>query len=385
MKKFLSILIGLFFIVSIALVAQDKFQTDAIELGRISSIKGKVFFQDELAEINMAVLEKDILTIRKGRVEIDLGQRNYVWLDKNTIVAFTAPQEESILLTILQGSICLRVGSKVIEVKALRQEPLRPEIGFYQIDVKHDKLKIDRDPRPSDPFISWSYKRKNALDRVARQKYLPEQADADYRYYDNYNYYDGYPPFWYSPWGLYPYLYPYWYPYRYSYWGFLSPFYYDPYYGGYDRNYYNDGNRNYYNDSRGRTVIHKNQLKKRNVSDNFTLSRSIINQNESQLKRNTSASERLSRVSKTGQVKIYQSRISKRQSGNTVKKNSNYSSDSPSKRFKFDSPSKRFKSDSPSKKSSMGRSSQSSSRSNQGGKAVSQGKKGTSGKVVKRK
>lgn len=315
-SKSLSLLIGLFLIASVTLLAQNKLQTDTTELGRISSVKGDVFFQDsEKAEINLAVLKRDILSTRKGRIEVDLGQGNYVWLDKKTIVAFTAPQQESILLTIWQGTICLRVGTKVIEVQTLRQKPLRPEIGFYQIDVKDDELEIDRNPRPADPFSVWASRRKGYLDRLDRQRYLSEQAeqaDADYgygNYYGGWSYgpyypYVGLPWSFYLPWfWLNPYHYLGLYPWG---WGYG---YYGDYYGGYYGGYGYGYDPYYSRDSRGQTVVSKKRLKKR-TSQNLG-----VNQAQKSTKA-VATTTRLTRLSKTGQIESTRSRNTK----NTIKK-----------------------------------------------------------------
>ena len=104
-KKTLALLIGLFLIAPF-LISQETSEPIAY----ISCVEGKVLFQGfEQAELNIPVLERDELTTEKGRVEVDLGNGNFLRLDHDTRVVFAVLEQESILLHIWNGKVYLRI------------------------------------------------------------------------------------------------------------------------------------------------------------------------------------------------------------------------------------------------------------------------------------
>lgn len=236
MKKSV-LFIGLFLILSVALLAQVD----------ISYTKGEVFFQN------------NELYTEEGKAETYLNG-NYFRLNHHTKIVFNPEEVE-----IRYGEVYIQA-ENMVKIKT-PHETFSLE-GLYRIEVDRYKTKKFHNPMYEDDFDKWNYRREKEIDH---QTHFSEQtnANADYGYYGNY--YGG----WYNGWPYYyyPYYYPYYwswcYPFSYLYWG-LNPYrgwyndYYGGYYSGYYSGYYNGYGYSSYNYDRGRTVINKNQLKRRN-------------------------------------------------------------------------------------------------------------------------
>ncbi len=127
-KKFLSILIGLFLVGSIAL-AQQTF--------KITYAEGEIYSQGNK------------LTTEKGRVEIRLGEANFLRLDKNTIITFNP-------LKLWKGSIYIRVNAGIIEIQTIYDKNFILGNGLYRLDVKNNRIEYFKGDRPIDRFASWN-------------------------------------------------------------------------------------------------------------------------------------------------------------------------------------------------------------------------------------
>ena len=202
-------------------LAQEKSEADASgAAGFITSIEGAVFFQNlEKAGLRMAVKQGDELSTLKGRVEIDLGDGNWVRLDRDTRVAFTELQKNAATLSVWQGSVCLQIQDQTIQVRS-PQETNAFQQGFYRIDVERDKTRVFENPRVVDGFDSWSRNREEqtAFQEYGRIPYGRPDHDGYSQYRDSYGGWAGWTfspmwPFSVYDWylGSYPYWSPFWY------------------------------------------------------------------------------------------------------------------------------------------------------------------------------
>lgn len=177
-KKIFTIFVGLFLVSApIALAASE---TTAEPAAYISYLEGNVFFQNfEKATVDMGILQGDELITTKGRIEVYLGNGNFLRLDQNTRVNFIALEEKT-MLGIWSGSVYLRINT-AIEVQTLHQNFIL-EMGLYRIDAGQ-KTKFYKNPRLVDNFDSWNEGRENEINRPATVeiRYLPRGL---YYYYN---------------------------------------------------------------------------------------------------------------------------------------------------------------------------------------------------------
>jgi len=247
-KKIFTIFVGLFLVFAPIVLAAP--ETTAEPAAYISYLEGNVFFQNfEKATVDMAILQGDELITIKGRVEVYLGNGNFLRLDQNTRVNFIALEEKTVL-GIWSGSVYLRINT-AIEVQTLHQNFIL-ETGLYRIDAGQ-KTELYKNPRIVDNFDSWNESRENEINRPATVeiRYLPRGL-YDYYSWHWYRYWHWYGYGWYS---VYP---PIWHYYRYY------------HYYHYHYQHYNSYRQHYPQ----RTVIHKNQLMKRTPQN--TVYRSTI-------------------------------------------------------------------------------------------------------------
>lgn len=223
MKRFLGVLVGLFLIGSIAL-AQQTF--------KITYAEGEVYSQGNK------------LTTEEGKVEVHLGQGNFVRLNRKTQVEFIplAIQGESANafvefnpLIIQEGNVYVVVKTGMVNVQAGNKTFICGQ-GTHRIDVKNDKASHFQGSRPIDPFGSWNLKHEREVNRI---EYSPKETVC----------LSSYPWSWYS-WRICGFWF--WGPYSW-YWSFYRSHY--PHY--HSRLYYR------YNPDRRRTIINKDQLKDR--------------------------------------------------------------------------------------------------------------------------
>ena len=197
------------------LLAQAKPASDRDEAAAwITHVEGRVFFQNfEKAEADMAVRPGDELNTQKGRVEIEVGEGNWIRLDYNTRVVFTDIQKDSATLSLWEGSLYLHLKNQAVRVRSAQEEHLFQDKELVRIDVDQNKTKIFKNPRVVDDFDGWSR---------SRDEELASNEPGAGRYRSPWFYGGAFSPFWpWSPFDWYGGFYPYW-----SSWSsFLWPYY----------------------------------------------------------------------------------------------------------------------------------------------------------------
>jgi len=116
---------------------------------RLSYVKGDVYVQRgqdlgyEQGEVNLVVVEGDKIGTKDGRVEIQLGRRNYLRLDGSTqvdLVNLPRSDSDPAKLNLLSGSIFLRINSldreKNFEIHTPDASFYILEEGLYRVDVR---------------------------------------------------------------------------------------------------------------------------------------------------------------------------------------------------------------------------------------------------------
>jgi hypothetical protein len=119
---------------------------------RMSFVQGDVFVQRaqnqgfEKGEINLVVVQGDKLGSRSGRLEIQLGQRNYLRLDNDTqidLVNLPGRDGDPTKLHVLAGSVFLRIYSldrpKNFEIHTPDGSFYVLTAGLYRIDVRENR------------------------------------------------------------------------------------------------------------------------------------------------------------------------------------------------------------------------------------------------------
>jgi len=119
---------------------------------RISYVKGDVYIQRaqdlgyEKGEVNLVVIAGDKLGTREGRAEIQLGRKNYLRLDRNTLVDMVnLPSNDGDLtkLHVMSGSVYLRINTldreKNFEIHTPDASFYVMELGLFRVDVLENK------------------------------------------------------------------------------------------------------------------------------------------------------------------------------------------------------------------------------------------------------
>jgi len=119
---------------------------------RMSFIKGSVYVQHgqdagyEQGELNLVVLEGDKIGTKDGRVEVQLGRRNYLRLGENTQVDIvTLPKRDGDVTKIhlLAGSAFVRIdsldGEKTFEIHSPDVSFYVMERGLYRVEVRENQ------------------------------------------------------------------------------------------------------------------------------------------------------------------------------------------------------------------------------------------------------
>jgi len=203
-------------LVPLFLAAQAKPAPDSVEAAAwITHVEGRVFFQNfEKAEADMAVKPGDELNTQKGRIEIELGEGNWIRLDHNTRVVFTDIQKDSATLSLWEGSLYLHLKNQAVKIRSSQEEHLFLDKGLVRIDIDQNKTKILKDPRVADDFDGWSRSRDEAL--------ASSELEAG-RYRSPWFNGGGFSPFWpWSPFDWYGGFYPYWSSWRPFMWSYYS-------------------------------------------------------------------------------------------------------------------------------------------------------------------
>jgi len=119
---------------------------------RLSYVKGDVYIQRaqdlgyEKGEVNLVVIAGDKLGTREGRAEIQLGRRNYLRLDRDTLVDMVnLPSRDGDLtkLHLISGSIYVRVNNldreKNFEIHTPDASFYLMQEGLYRVDILESK------------------------------------------------------------------------------------------------------------------------------------------------------------------------------------------------------------------------------------------------------
>ena len=283
LKRSLIPCLAILALVPALLAAQVTLKSRAVEPAAwITQVEGRVFFQNfEKAEADMAVKPGDELNTQKGRIEVELGDGNWIRLDRNTRVVFTDIQKGSATLSLWEGSLYLNLKNQAVKVRTAQEEHVFQDKGQVRIDAGPNGTKILNNPKPADnpagadDFDSWSRGRDEALSSMVSSN---DREAGPYR--SPWFYSGAFSPFWpWSPFDWYGGFYPYWSswgPYAWSYYSWPSwyfgwnPFWYGnpwsygygSYFGGYYARAYGRGGR----DNRGgrpvERVIGKDQIRR---------------------------------------------------------------------------------------------------------------------------
>lgn len=192
------------------LLAQAKPAPESVESGAwITHVEGRVFFQNfEKAEADMAVNPGDELNTQNGRIEIELGEGNWIRLDRHTRVVFTDIQKDSAKLSLWEGSLYLRLRNQAVEVRSPKEEHLFQNKGLVRINIEQNETKIFKNPPVADDFDGWNRGRDEEL--------ASSESEAG-RARSPWNYGGTFSPFW--SWCSFD-----WYGWYYPYWSCFRPF-----------------------------------------------------------------------------------------------------------------------------------------------------------------
>jgi hypothetical protein len=147
------------------LLAQEKPATETAEAPAwITHVEGRVFFQNfEKAAADMAIKPGDELNTQAGRVEIELGEGNWIRLDNHTRVVFSDIQKGSATLSLWEGSLYLHLNNQAVKVRSPQEEHVFQDKGLVRIDIAQNATKIFKDPAATDDFDVWNQGRDQAL------------------------------------------------------------------------------------------------------------------------------------------------------------------------------------------------------------------------------
>jgi hypothetical protein len=234
------------------LLAQAKLVPDSVESGAwITHVEGRVFFQNfEKAETDMAVNPGDELNTQNGRIEVELGEGNWIRLDRHTRVVFTDIQKDSAKLSLWEGSLYLRLKNQAVEVRSPKEEHLFQNKELVRINIDQNETKIFKNPPVADDFDGWNRGRDEEL--------ASSESEAG-RSRSPWFYGGAFSPFWsWSSLDWYGWYYPYWSCFRPFLWSYYAwPCWYfgcDPFwfgsswfygYGSFFRGYYARGWRSF--------------------------------------------------------------------------------------------------------------------------------------------
>jgi len=229
----------------------------------INHVEGRAFFQDfEKVERDEAVQPGDEINTQNGRVEIELGEGNWIRIDHNTRVVFTDIQKNSAMLSLWEGSLYLNLKSAAVKVRSAQEEHLFQDKGLVRIDVDKNGTQIFKNPRVADSFDGWSQGRDEELARnesgypAWRAPLFGGWGFSPFWPWSAYDWYMGFHPLWpyYDPFLWSYYAWPSWYFGWNPYWAWNSW-----YFGGYPFYGYYSG-FGYRGGLYGRNVIGRGQI-----------------------------------------------------------------------------------------------------------------------------
>jgi hypothetical protein len=210
----------------------------------INFVEGKVFFQDfEKVERDKAVNPGDEINTQNGRVEIELGEGNWIRLDHNTRVVFNDIQKNAATLSVWEGSLHFNLKSAAVTVRSAQEEHLFQDKGLVRIDVDKNGTQIFNNPRVADNFDGWSRSRDEEMAQNSSGEPYPYYraplfggwAVSPFWPWSGYDWYMGFHSFWpyYDPFLWSYYAWPSWYFGWNPYWAWNSW-----YFGGFGYPYY---------------------------------------------------------------------------------------------------------------------------------------------------
>jgi hypothetical protein len=148
MRKIAWIIVGLALLWPLSLAAQSE-GYDSSRFVRVTYVKGDVTVDragdlgSEEATVNLALVEGDKLSVGDGRAEIDFGRKNFLRLDRGTVVELSdLPQagDDRTRLHVLSGRVYLRLNSldeeKSFELHTPDASYYMLEPGLYRFDVR---------------------------------------------------------------------------------------------------------------------------------------------------------------------------------------------------------------------------------------------------------
>jgi len=229
-KRLLLSCFALLALVPALLLAQTKAAPESTETGAwITHVEGRVFFQNfEKAEADMAVNPGDEINTQKGRIEIELGEGNWVRLDQHTRLVFTDIRKDSATLSLWEGSVYLHLNNQAVKVRSPKDEKLFQEKGLVRIDCDQNETKFVKNPQVADDFAEWNQR---------REEEQAASVSIAGRYASPWVFGGAFSPFgFWSPLDWYGCLYPYW-----SAWGpFMWSYYWPSWYFGWNPFFYGD-------------------------------------------------------------------------------------------------------------------------------------------------
>jgi len=249
--RLLSVLLAVALLASAA-AAQEKItfsKKTEVPSAWINFVDGRVFFQDfEKVERDKAVNPGDEINTQNGRVEVELGEGNWIRLDHNTRVVFNEIQKNAATLSLWEGSLYLELkGGAAVKVRSSQEEHLFQDKGAVRVDVDKNGTQVFNNPRVADGFDGWSRDRDQALAQTESggaypyyRPYFGGWAFSPFWPWSSYDWYMGFHPFWpyYDPFLWSSYAWPSWYfgwnpfwAWDSFYFGFGYPYF--GYYGGY--------------------------------------------------------------------------------------------------------------------------------------------------------
>ena len=154
MKKTLVILAALAIVTPLVALAQDSSGSSGYYSGsftRLSYVQGNVYVQRgsdsyEQGEVNYVLVEGDKIGTKDGRVEIQLGRRNYLRLNDNSQVDFIGLPHQTGDVTkvnVLSGSVFVRIQTldreKNFEIHTPDASFYVMEAGLYRVDIREGR------------------------------------------------------------------------------------------------------------------------------------------------------------------------------------------------------------------------------------------------------
>jgi hypothetical protein len=151
MRKIIILTAALLVLAPLAMFGQSDGYYDRSYV-RMSYVQGDVFVQRgqdlgyEQGEVNLVVIAGDKIGTRSGRLELQLGRRNYVRLDNDTVVELAAlpgSDGQPTKIHVLSGSVFVRIqsldGARNFELHSPDASFYLLGEGLYRLDVRENR------------------------------------------------------------------------------------------------------------------------------------------------------------------------------------------------------------------------------------------------------